>query len=229
MKRSGLLFMLALALLSPLAKSGPYVDAKFLLYGGTDLEFINVYNVGDPFLPPSIRMQPLKASKDAIVAAVDTISGAGFNDQIGAVAFSSAIDWTEPLTTDFARIRAKLRGSPLGVGSGLSIGIEAGRQELTSARARSIADKMMVLVTDGQANPDGALTQVQLASAAGITVHVIGVGNGVSTAWLQQLATAGGGTFIQVDTTTPQNQYAPLLQTALSTTVSNEFGVSIIR
>ncbi len=227
--RAGLFFILTFAILSPLARSGPYTDAKYLLYDGSDPEFINVYNIGEPYLPPDIRLQPLKASKDAIVVAVDTIVSAGFNDQIGAVAFSTALDWAEPLTTDTARVRAKLRGSPLGIGDELALGIEAGRLELTSSRARTGAQKMMVLVTDGLADQAGTLAEVQLASAAGITVHVIGVGDGVDTAWLNQLATAGGGTFTQIDTTTPTSVYAPQLQTALANTSTNQFGVSLIR
>lgn len=221
--------MCIVLLLAPALFGGIFTDARYILYDGSDPEFSGVYAIGEAFLPPSVRIQPLKAAKDAVVVAVDTIADAAFNDQIGAVASSSVVNWTEPLSSDFNRVRAKLRGAPLGTAGALSTGVEAARLELLSNNARPAASKMIVMVTDGKSDPTDVLNQIQMARDAGMTVHVIGVGTNLDVALLDQMAATGGGTSVQIDAGKPKWIYAPELQTALASVASNQIAFSLIR
>ncbi len=217
------------SVLAPTLLGGVLNDARYLLYDGSDPEFSGVYDIGEPFLPPSIRIQPLKSAKDAVVVAVDAIAEGAFNDQIGAVAASSVVNWFEPLSTDFDRVRAKLRGAPLGTGGALSLGLEAARLELIGQNARAAASKIIVMVTNGESDPTDALNQIQMARDAGMTVHIIGVGTDLDAGLLDQMAATGGGTSVLIDAGTPAWIYAPELQTALASVATNQIAFSLIR
>ncbi|MFQ5589662.1 MAG: vWA domain-containing protein [Phycisphaerae bacterium] len=217
-----------MGLLAPLAHSGAYTDAHYLLYDGTDPEFTGVYSIGEPYLPPSVRLQPLKSAKEAMVTAVDAMITGGIDDRVGAVAFSSIAQWVEPLTADYARVRAKLRGAPLGVASGLSVGLEAARLEFLSGRARPKTAKVMVLVTDGRSGSMNALTEAQAAAQAGITIHVVGVGPDADRVLLDEIAAIGGGTATYVDMAVPAWVYTPVLQAALVNAVTTGSAVSLV-
>ena len=59
--------------------AAPAVDfAVNLTYDGAVAtmfpEYAGIYSSGEPFLPPSIRIQPLKATKDAAAGGVSSIS-----------------------------------------------------------------------------------------------------------------------------------------------------------
>jgi len=221
--------MFVALMLAPALFGGIFTDARYFLYDGNDPEFSGVYSIGEPFLPPSVRIQPLHAAKDAIVVALDTIADGAFNDQVGAVAASSIVNWTEPLSSDFNHVRAKLRGAPLGTAGALSTGVEAARLELLSNNARPAARKMMVMVTDGKSDPTDVLNQIQMARDAGITVHVIGVGANLDAALLLQMAATGGGTSVLIDAGVPAWVYTPELQSALARVASNQIAFSLIR
>lgn len=202
--------------------------ALSLTYDGSDPQFASVYNISDPFLPPSVRIQPLKATKDAAAFSVGIIESAGFNDLLGAVAFSSTVEWTEQLTTDYARVRAKLLGATKYGGTKIHLGIQAARLELLSSRARSGADKVMVLMTDGKSDSTSALQEAQISVDAGITVHTVGLGN-VDAALLDAIAAlSSDGQALYVTNYTDASVYGPQLREVFRS-LAGEVGYILIR
>ena len=97
------------------------------------------------------------------------VENAGYDDLLSAVAFSDGVVWTEPLTTDYSRIRAKILGAQSISKTTIDLAIEGARLELQSVRARSGADKVIVLMTDGNSDASAALAQAQITVDAGMT------------------------------------------------------------
>lgn len=192
-------------------------------------EFAVAYSSGESFLPPSIRIQPLKATKDAAAKAVEIIRDSGYDDLVCAVAYAENVDWVEELTFDYARVRAKIRGAnrSRNPSTSLHLGIEAGKDELISVRGRSSADKVLVLMTDGNSNSSSALAEAQLAVDAGITVHTVGLGSDVDQDLLDQIAALGGGQSLHIANNTNPSVYGPQLE-AVFKNLAEEVGFMLI-
>jgi hypothetical protein len=64
-----------------------------------------------------------------------------------------------------------------------------------------ISDRMIIdISTDGQPNSNsGALAAASTAKASGVTVNAIGIGSGISTTFLDNFTTAGGGFYVTAD------------------------------
>lgn len=170
----------------------------------------------------------MKATKDAAAYSVGIIENAGFNDLLAAVAFSSSVEWTEQLTTDYTRIRAKLLGATKYGGTKIHLGIQAARLELLSPRARAGADKVMVLMTDGNSDPVLALQEAQLAADAGITVHTIGLGLVDPVLLYAIAALTPNGKALYVTNYTDPSVYGPQPQ-AVFESLAGEVGYMLIR
>lgn len=212
----------------PKPGKGPAVKtALALTYDGSDPQFASVYNIGDKFLPPSVRIQPMKATKDAAAYSVGIVESAGFDDQVAAVAFSSTIEWVQELTTDYTSLQAKLLGATKYGGTRIDLGIEAARLELLSIRAREGADKVIVLMTDGNSDFDLAMQQAQLAVDAGMTVHTIGLGL-VDPVLLDSIAALGNGKSLYVTNYTDPSVYGPALQEVFQS-LAGEVGYVLIK
>ncbi len=211
---------------------GPCVTAaKELTYDGSmgGPEFWGVFTVGDPFMPPSVRILPMKSSKDAAAFGVDAVRNAGYDDLIGAASFEAGAPWTQQLTSDYDRVRAKIRGLVKYGGSDIDVGILAARVELLSVRAREGADKVMVVFADGQSDTAAALAAAQLAADDGITIHTVGLGTNVDQALLGGIATIGGGVFISIPNNTNEAVYGPELKAAFQTIATSEVKYGLIQ
>ena len=166
-----------------------------------------MYEVGERFLPPSVRLQPLKAVKDAAANAVDRLSQSGYDDQLGVLGYSEAVNWLETLSTNYARARARIRGAAPFAGSRLDLGIQAAREELSSGRARPNAVQTIVLVIAGSTNSGLALAQAQAAADDGIVIHCIGVGPDVDHNLLDSIAAICHGKTIYIGLDQNSDQY----------------------
>jgi hypothetical protein len=201
-----------------------------MTYDGVDPEFADAYDPGDRFLPPSVRVMPLKPTKDAAAYSVQVIDDNGYDDQLGVVAFATNVAWTEQLTMDYDRIHAKIHGIQKSMPHGTSIhaGIGAARIELESSRARPEASKVMVLMTDGNSNAAQALTEAQLAVDAGITIFCIGLGTDVDQNLLDDIANLGGGEAVYIDNVTDESVYGPQLS-AVFVSMASRMGIGLIQ
>ncbi|MCG8407327.1 MAG: VWA domain-containing protein [Phycisphaerales bacterium] len=193
-------------------------------------EYAVAYSSGDPFLPPSIRIQPLKATKDAAAKAVDIIRSSGYDDLVCAVAYAEHVDWVEPLTFNYERVRLKIRGAnrSRNPSTSLHLGIEAGKNELVSVRGRNNAEKVLVLMTDGNSDSSDALAEAQLAADAGIKIHTVGLGSDVDQGLLNQIASMGGGQSLHIANNTDPSVYGPQLE-AVFKNLAEEVGFMLIQ
>ena len=200
-----------------------------LTYDGSFPEFASTYEVGEMWLHPDIRIQPLAATKIAAALSVNVIDELGYDDMVGAVAYSSRVDWVEPLTTDYARVQAKLRGATKYGGTKLHDGIRAAREELQSERTRAGAQGVIVLMTDGNSSAPLALIEAQLAVDAGMIVHCVGLGTNVDDDLLDEIAELGGGVALYVDNTTDPDVYGPGLEEVFRQIAEEEVGHGLIQ
>jgi len=121
----------------------------------------------------------LEAALEAARTFVDTLALPA--DQAAVVGFNGAA-WVEVgLTGRRADVEAALARIPDGVRpqTRIDLGIEAAHRELTGPRRLPTNRAVMIVLTDGQANPEPASTAVRRAAeakAAGITVFTIGIG-----------------------------------------------------
>lgn len=102
-------------------------------------------------------------------------------DQAAVVVFNGDAQVVQGLTGDGASLAAALAGIPdlVRQQTRIDLGISAAHAELTGPRRNPASQSVMVLLTDGLANPEPASTAVvraQAAKAAGITVFTIGLG-----------------------------------------------------
>ena len=102
-------------------------------------------------------------------------------DQAAVVAFNQSAEVVQPLTGRRADVNAALARIPRLVRqqTRIDLGIAKAHEELTSARHEPVNDLVLILLTDGLANPEPASTAIRRAQAAKddhITVFTIGLG-----------------------------------------------------
>ncbi len=90
---------------------------------------------------------------------------------------------------------ATLTSNPLGGGTNLSSGLDRAVQVLTGANGRSLSNKVVILMTDGQWNAGrDPVEAAQDAADAGITVHCVSMLTSTQTT-LTQVAQITGGQY----------------------------------
>lgn len=152
--------------------------------------------------------QPLEAVKMATTWCLDVIENLDSNDQMSLEIYATTANHEVDLTEDYQKVSERLSEMQAGhynawtnIGGGLKTAID----ELQSQRARPHAKKMIMLMTDGQANTnefgsyalDGAKTyaleQAKRAANLGIRIYSISVGSGADRALMQQIASIARG------------------------------------
>ncbi len=206
----------------------PKQVAYSLTYDGSDPDFSDAYLVGEKYLPPSIRIQPLKATKDAAAQSIDVFEVVAPDELVGAVAYSDRIVWQVPLGNTFDVVKAKVRGATKDSGTDIHKGLKGARLELQSARSRPLADKVIVLMTDGKSSASEAIDEAQLAADARITIHCIGLGSEIDYLLLDTIASIARGRAIYVDSTSNPLVYAALLEQAFHAIVTDTVRVTLI-
>jgi Mg-chelatase subunit ChlD len=115
----------------------------------------------------------------------------GAGDQAALVTFNVKAVLAQPLTQDLGALERALGQVQLAQYTRLDLGVAAGWAELTSARHRAANKRVLVVLTDGRANPvpaDAAVRQARVAKALGITVFTVGVGTDLDSAALAAMA-----------------------------------------
>jgi Mg-chelatase subunit ChlD len=101
------------------------------------------------------------------------------NDQATLIAFNSTAAVLQELTGNRALLDAAFARITVARQTRIHLGVELARQELASPRHRAGNQPVMIVLTDGKANPESpelAVQQAQLAKADGIAVFTIGLG-----------------------------------------------------
>ncbi len=150
---------------------------------------------------------PISSVKDAVDLFVDYLTENAGGDYIGLTIYthtsSSGAILEHGLSTNLTQVKNTTRQRQAGHytgGTNISAGMATGRVELTT-NGRDRSEKLMIVMTDGQANLPGSvstacaavLTEAQAASAAGIKIVTVTVGLDADTALMQQVASIGGG------------------------------------
>jgi Ca-activated chloride channel family protein len=147
-------------------------------------------------LAPNRYTRARYALDDLLVAAHDT--------RVGLVVFSDEPYTVTPLTEDVATIRVLL--PPLSpdimpsAGDNLAPALDAAGKLITQA---GVKNGKIVVLSDGVSDSTVAFARAQALRAQGIAVNVVGVGTSVggqaqNIDQLQQLATSGGGRYVDL-------------------------------
>jgi hypothetical protein len=139
--------------------------------------------------PTSTGRRKLDAALAAVTEFLDNLALP--SDQAAVVVFNSDAWLRQELTGDRGLITSALQGIQTAKQTRLDRGVAAGDEELTSSRRRPGNQAVMIVLTDGLANPVPASVAVDEAAAAKtdqITIFAIGLGNELDEWALQAMA-----------------------------------------
>lgn len=165
---------------------GPKTYTEFLLYA-------NKYPSRNDF--SQTPQQPLRAVKDAVQTLVDTV---GQLDHVSLETFNQLGYHEVDLSADRQAVADRLyelqsnhnERSTTNIGDGLQKAVD----ELSSARNRSTARKVIVLMSDGASNTGpNAADIAQIAADQNMRIYTVSVGFGADRNMMQQIATIGDG------------------------------------
>lgn len=157
--------------------------------------------------------QPMQAVKDAVDYMSHLIDDMDSDDQLSLEIYGTTSRHEVDLSHDALQVGTRMLQMQAGHYNGWTntgAGIHEGITELTGARGRSSAKKVIVLLTDGNANCDAsnncgsteddilignqyALDAAADAAAAGIRIIAVSVGADANTALMQQIADITSG------------------------------------
>jgi len=165
----------------------------------------------------------------AVDGAVSTfmtrISASTSNEQVAVVTFASdntsscgetnlAATVDADLTTNATTINTAMSTRSSSVWNGnteIDAGINLAQTVLTGAQARPLANKVMIVLTDGVYTGSDPVPNATAANVAGITIHTITFGINANQTDMQDVAQAGGGShFHAPDTTTLNSIFSEL-------------------
>jgi len=186
--------------------------------------------------------QPTQAVKDAVAHMIDVISEAATPDWVSLEVYSRYGHHEVDLTDDYWAVPQRLDEMQAGhyeQVTNIGEGIQAGIAELTGPRARPEAIKVMVLLTDGNANvgaddvyrSDGrlggqyAVAMAQAAAALGIRIDTVSVGAAADRSLMQTIAQIGSGR--EFFAGGPMETYAAQLQQIFAT-LGREYSAILI-
>ena len=172
------------------------------------------------FTPPSTTASRWAALTAAVNSFVTVLQARNLDVHVGLVTYSETYSLgnyscTEAsldtnLTSNFASIQTAMNvwgATPLLGDTNIEAGLALGRGELTSSRARTTADRTIILLTDGVATSGntniGSLTS-SYRTGSSIMTHVITFGgeaaSGAVQASMQNAASSGNGSFYNAAT-----------------------------
>ena len=141
------------------------------------------------------RYTQQQIANEAVALAIKSLSP---KDRVGVVVFNSnasELVALQPNGDGSANAQA-VRGITSDGGTNMGAGLEVARRMLEDSQA---AVRHIVVMTDGQSmNPEALPSLATAIADRGIKITTIGVGDGADARGLNQVATAGGGTYYQV-------------------------------
>jgi len=153
--------------------------------------------------------QPMRAVQDAVTFMTDHVTQLGTNDQLSLEVYGTDGRHEIDLTQDYELVSNRLSNMQAGHYNGwtnMGAGLQRAIEELTSVRARPASVKMIILLTDGNANVDEAghpgnnaagaawaLDRANAAVALGIRIFAVSVGTGSNQSLMEQIADIGQG------------------------------------
>ncbi len=191
--------------------SGSIKDAGYRdMYGYlTWLQYLQTVRYSNDDTPDlwKTNEQPVTCLKDGVDLFIDFLADGEGGDYVGLVVYThqntAGAILEHPLSTNRTQIKTTTRQRQAGhyqSGTNISGGMLQGRVELQT-NARGTAEKVMILMTDGQANLPGnstsarqaVLSEAQVCANKGIKVVTITVGLDADVDLMQQVADMTGG------------------------------------
>lgn len=155
------------------------------------------------------RTQPMQAVKDAVTYMTQYIDSLDTDDKLSLEIYGTTARHEVDLTRTYSEVSGRLHDMQAGHYDGwtnVGGGIQRAIEELTSSRSRSTATKMIILLTDGNANVNEAggvddieggnayaLNRAQAAADQGIFIFAVSVGAESNPSLMQQIADLGHG------------------------------------
>ena len=143
----------------------------------------------------SMTGEKLAAAQKAATTFTGLLNLRAGGDQAAVISFDGAARLIRRLTTSRSGILAGLAELKPATGTRIDLGLQAARTELSSARVRTGADKVILLLTDGLPTAGTADEASEAASAArrlGIDLWAVGLGGDADPAFLRQLTGSAG-------------------------------------
>jgi len=173
--------------------------------------------MGNEFNGSQKLAQAQAAGHDITTIIKNTSQKEGLVGEIAVASFDSLSYRNQDISSNYDDVETAIDGLRVGSATNLSAGIESGLDQLESASSQ--ATKVMLLLSDGQANtgvtdPDAIIAgPVQRARDANVRINVIGFGepNDLNEDLLKRIASETGG------------QYALANSSAIANSISNLF------
>lgn len=167
-------FILTLALACfILGTARPQFGSKLKKVEREGVEIIIALDVSNSMLAEDIQPNRLERSKRAISRLVDRLK----DDKIGLIVFAGEAYIQLPITTDYnsAKLFLEAVSTEIVPRQGTAIGA-AINMAIRSFTPGGIANKAIIVITDGENHEDDPVTAAQDAVKNGIIVHTIGMG-----------------------------------------------------
>ena len=182
------LFTLGVAFMF-VALARPQVGFEFQETHRKGLELLFAVDTSKSMLAQDVKPDRLTRAKLAVTDLVTKLNG----DGVGLIAFASSSFLQCPVTLDYDAFRESLDALDVNV-------IPRGGTDIASAiheaetvfKTRTTADKILILITDGEDLGGEAITAAQSAAKSGVKIFTVGVGS--TTGELVPVPSENGGT-----------------------------------
>ncbi len=163
-------------------------------------DIVLVLDASSSMLEPTRSGRPkLAAAAEAARLFVDRLDfapdAAGKADQAALVVFNRAATTLVPLGRDHAALAGALASIDVDLTTRLDLGVAAGTDALFGTARDSRNQAVMIVLTDGRANPvpvEAAIAAADAAKARGAQLYTVGLGNDVDDAALRSMASRAG-------------------------------------
>lgn len=162
--------------LSVVALARPQFGMKSEVRKGRGMDVVIALDLSRSMMAQDVVPSRLERAKVELSVLIDQLAG----DRIGLVGFTSVALPLSPLTVDKSAVKLQLKGAvpddlPRG-GTAIGPAIDEAKRMLESSRLTQAA-KAMVILTDGEEHEGEPVKAAEAAKAAGIEVHVVGIGS----------------------------------------------------
>jgi VWFA-related protein len=152
----------------------------------------------------SMAGAPIQAAREA---AANFVNGLGPNDQVAILVFDRTVRILLPFSANKADANTIIRNLSQTPGGATAL-YDAAKQGVRTAAGSTLPRRMVILLSDGKeyvsngqnTSLSGREEAVHEATAKGVTVHTIGLGNQIDEAYLNQLAGLTGGIYAEAPT-----------------------------
>lgn len=162
---------------------------------------------GDPYDPDYQNLPPEPNSRwfaldGAVRTFLTVMNGSSAQEQVSFVTFASDVTTDVDLTTNMSPIYTELDDRLVTVWNGstdIHAGIVQGESVLTGMNSRPLAQKVMVVLTDGNYTEDDPVPAATSAAGQDITIHTITFGEGADQTTMQSIASVANGNHYHAD------------------------------